>query len=252
MMSLELEVEWVDIDSVEPNTWNPNVQSEFIYQKTRESLLEFGWVDPATIRERDDGSYEIIDGEHRWKIGRELAPLIKRRGNGYFITIKDDTGEEKEYRVNKEWGQGKMPVINLGKIDDDTAKELTVILNNTRGEPDVLKLADLIGALDTAIGRPDLERLMPYPAEELASLIELINYEFNPQAPEPEPDAPKTKWERMLFLIPEDALPIIESELDRIGDLLQLDPSLNEETKRGLILEKICVLSAQTPTESLE
>ena len=54
-----------------------------------------------------------------------------------------------------------------------------------------------------------------------------------------------------MFKIPQAAMPVIESEIDRIGDILELKPTLSEEVRRGLILEKICVLSADTPTESL-
>lgn len=59
----------------------------------------------------------------------------------------------------------------------------------------------------------------------------------------------RVTW-RMTF--PKAVVDIIDSEFDRIGDILQLKPDLKEDVKRGLILEKICILSADTPTQSLK
>ena len=62
----------------------------------------------------------------------------------------------------------------------------------------------------------------------------------------------KEEWINLLFTVPKSAVSAITDELKRIGKILEINPRLPKEMKEGLILEKICVNSALTPTESLE
>ena len=62
----DLTIERVDIHQLDPNPWNPNRQSEAVTKATSESIEEFGFIDPVTVR-IVEGRYQIIDGEHRWR-----------------------------------------------------------------------------------------------------------------------------------------------------------------------------------------
>jgi len=59
------------------------------------------------------------------------------------------------------------------------------------------------------------------------------------------------QWVSMTFRVPKAVVDIVESEIDRIGDVLSLDVTLPENVQRGLILEAICANSALTPIQSL-
>jgi len=130
-MKLVKEMITIPIDRIQPNPWNPNRQTDFIFEKERHSIREHGFFDPVTTRELEDGSFEIIDGEHRWKAA-------------------------------KLEGYTELTAMNLGKIDDSVAKQLTLIANDTRGENDPEKFRDLLQDLEADIGLDALLSNLPY------------------------------------------------------------------------------------------
>jgi len=140
-------MEYVNIDDIVPNQWNPNVQDEFIQQRTRRSIEKFGFVDPITVRIKE-GVYEIIDGEHRW------------------IEAKNAKMET-------------VPIINLGEVVDTVARQLTIVLNETRGEFDTVKLSELLVELQKDVDYNELLNDLPYPKEELDSLLALPEFDWS-------------------------------------------------------------------------
>src|ERR1035441_3462153 len=87
----------IPLVSVEPNPWNPNVQPDAIYKKLVQSIKEQGFIGSILVRTLPDGNYQILDGEHRYKACREL-------------------------------GKDSIKVEDMGIIDDDLAKQLTIML----------------------------------------------------------------------------------------------------------------------------
>lgn len=134
-MSINVNLQILPIETVRPNPWNPNKQSDFIFTKEVESIKEHGFIDPITVRQKD-GFVEIIDGEHRWR-GAQKAGLME------------------------------IPVNNLGVVADEVAKRLTIIANETRGAADKDDLAKLISDLHSEIGMEALARSLPYTDGEL-------------------------------------------------------------------------------------
>lgn len=132
-----------------PNDWNPNVMKARVLQAERESIEAYGFIDPITVRPHptDEGRFQIIDGEHRWKVASEL-------------------------------GIESVPVVVLD-LDDNAARKLTIILNETRGRADVVDLGKLLGDLADDMGdTAELLRGLPYSEGELDELIELAGVEF--------------------------------------------------------------------------
>jgi ParB/RepB/Spo0J family partition protein len=130
----------VKLSSVTPNPWNPNKQTDFMYEKEKTSIKEFGFVDPILCRSKDGKSFEIIDGEHR-------------------------------YRAMAELGAPTILVMNLGDIPDDRAKALTVLMNETRGKADHDLLSKLMHELNESVGQEYLTHIMPYSDREIANLV---------------------------------------------------------------------------------
>ncbi len=95
-----------------------------------------------------DGGLEIIDGEHRWIAANQLK-------------------------------FEKVPVHNIGKVDDATAKKLTIILNEVKGKPDDNLLAGLLLELSKTIALPDLSKELPYSEEELKHMIANNNVDWS-------------------------------------------------------------------------
>lgn len=146
---------WKVTDLV-PNNWNPNVQSEFMFEREKASIKEFGFVDPVTIRVANEHGPlknkdsklvgQILDGEHRWKAASEL-------------------------------GMKEVSVENLGKVSDVKAKALTDLLNKLRGEPDEMKQAELIASV--LAEQPDLASILPYTETELDEFQAMLNFDWN-------------------------------------------------------------------------
>ncbi len=84
----------VPINEVRPNTWNPKEADTIEYQRIKLGIQQHGLRKPIIVREND--GYEIIDGEQRWTICKEL-------------------------------GYKKIPIYNEGELSDKEARELTII-----------------------------------------------------------------------------------------------------------------------------
>ncbi len=65
-----LRIEYVAIDSLTPNDWNPNRQSDHEGDLLRRSMEDDGFTQPI-IALRD--TQVIVDGYHRWKMARSLG-----------------------------------------------------------------------------------------------------------------------------------------------------------------------------------
>lgn len=111
-------VEVVALERVRPNSWNPNRMTEFQVESTRAGMREQGWLAAFALlvwRTDEHGVSRnlIIDGEHRWRIAREL-------------------------------GFEKGPMVFLDGISERRAKEMTIEFDNKRGRFDDVALRDLL------------------------------------------------------------------------------------------------------------
>ncbi|MHC4401043.1 MAG: ParB/RepB/Spo0J family partition protein [Planctomycetota bacterium] len=63
-------VEYVPIDSIKPNEYNPNRQADREFQMLKKSIQADGFTQPVLVHRQ---TREIIDGEHRWHAAKELG-----------------------------------------------------------------------------------------------------------------------------------------------------------------------------------
>lgn len=183
----------VEINRLRPNPWNTNTVSPDNELKLRASIERFGVFKPIICRELPGGTLEILGGEHRWQTAREL-------------------------------GYETVPVVNLGAISDEKAKEIGLVDNGRYGEDDTLALAELLKDLGT-----DILSIMPYSELELDAIFSTttIALEDLDSHDEPLPDltSPTTKpvktHEIMRFKVPvEDSefiRKLIESTMNAQG-----------------------------------
>jgi ParB/RepB/Spo0J family partition protein len=223
----------IPIDRIVPNPWNPNVESEFIYDRLKKSITEMGFIDPITVRELQDGTYQILNGEHRFRAAKEL-------------------------------GIPEIPVLSLGVISDTIAQQITLVMT-IQGQEDNIKLAKMIKDLAGDVGMVKLSEILPYTHEDLQNLMELLNFDMasfrnevlNSQSQSKvktdKGDTDDTKWLPLNIKIHSTALDVINTEFSRIESELQDNlKHLPLEKRRGMILTVLCDLSARTPSESLE
>ena len=180
----------VAIDAVIPNPWNPNAMTDEMFGKAIESIHRFGFVDPVTCRELGDGvEFQIIDGEHRWKAAKSHSGRC------------DD---------KRHYGMLSLPIISVGAISDEIAKQLTIVLNETRGESDPRKLGAIITDLLISEPLPVLAAVLPFSPDRLAELAELPKVDWS-RGPHGASGGGGAKWVERIYRLP----PEVAKTLDR-------------------------------------
>jgi len=106
-----LKVIYVMIDEIKPNDYNPNRQTEKDQKLLRLSMESDGFTQPIVVQK---GTMTIVDGEHRWRVARELGLLEVP------IVLVDMTPEQMRMstlRHNRARGSEDMDLV--GKIMRD-------------------------------------------------------------------------------------------------------------------------------------
>jgi len=167
---MELEIEYVRPDSLEPAPYNPRTIRPRALRGLAALMDRHGFVDPVIARRGD----RLILGGHQ----RLAANALRAEPDAL------------------------VPVVFLDGIDDDHAKALNVALNNpgVQGRFDLDKLAGVLGELSTAgLGLPELTGLDPGEIADLTAdsggdLLSPV-MEGGPGAPDavsgPEPAGPE-------------------------------------------------------------
>lgn len=90
---------WIPQESVEANDYNPNSVAPPEMELLRVSIHEDGYTQPIVSWHRDDDVYEVVDGFHRNRVGREY-PDVRERVHGYLplSVIKGDR-EDRSDRI---------------------------------------------------------------------------------------------------------------------------------------------------------
>lgn len=127
----------VDPSKLERNPWNPNVVNPANEDKLKASMVELGQFKPIIVRQKSNGTLEILGGEHR---------------NDQAVRM----------------GLKSIQVYNLGTITDDLAKKISLADNAQYGENDFASLSELMKSIENAEGLADI---MPITAEEIHSMI---------------------------------------------------------------------------------
>lgn len=138
-----MRIEKIDISRVEPNPWNPNRLTSKQFKSLVKEIKKRGFLQPILVRKLRD-KYQIIDGEHRWKAGKEA-------------------------------GLKEIPAV-IVDVDDKVAKILTLNMNHLRGEDDVIELSKIIKDLTNYM---DLEHLAEETYITVAELNALLDVDVD-------------------------------------------------------------------------
>jgi hypothetical protein len=176
----------IDPKLLRPNPWNTNVVSPSGEAKLDASVRRLGMFKAVLVRELPGGELQILGGAHRVQSAIRL-------------------------------GLKKIPIWNLGPIDDAKAKEIGLVDNGRYGADDAIALAELLEGMGDL---RELSTFMPYSDAELTAIFSSSSIDLDEIGdedtgpPEPPPArAPKTHT-MMRFKVPvEDA--------ERIGDLFE-------------------------------
>jgi ParB-like chromosome segregation protein Spo0J len=111
---------WVPLDQVVANDYNPNAVAPPEMKLLEHSILEDGYTQPIVAWQRDDG-YEVVDGFHRNRVGRE-SEAVRARVHGHL----------------------PLAVINESRHDRGDRIAATIRHNRARGKHRVEAMSDIV------------------------------------------------------------------------------------------------------------
>lgn len=146
-------VKWVKSADVHANDYNPNSVAPPEMELLHKSIQADGYTQPIVSMPDPDGRYEVIDGFHRHRVGKECAD-IQSRVHGYLPLVQirqsqQDRNDRMAATIRHNRARGKHKVESMSEIvvelkrrfwsDEKIASELGM-------EPDeVLRLQQITG-----------------------------------------------------------------------------------------------------------
>ena len=92
-------VRWVPNNTVYANNYNPNSVAPPEMELLRVSICADGYTQPIVSMPDDNGSYEVVDGFHRHRVGKEILEICKRV-HGYLPLVSIRTSQyDKSNRI---------------------------------------------------------------------------------------------------------------------------------------------------------
>jgi ParB-like chromosome segregation protein Spo0J len=112
-------VEWVPIEEVEANDYNPNAVAPPEMELLRLSIMADGYTQPI-VTNREDGTRIVIDGFHRNRVGRE-CPDVAEKIQGHLPVVQirtEQTGraDRMASTIRHNRARGKHQVVAMSEI----------------------------------------------------------------------------------------------------------------------------------------
>ena len=117
-------VEWVDVEKLSANDYNPNVVFSKEMELLKFSLLRQGWIQPILVTQ----DFVIIDGFHRASLAKADKEVAAMTG-------------------------AKVPVVVM-HLTEPERMLLTIRINRAKGSHIAIKMSDIIKALVNEHGMP--------------------------------------------------------------------------------------------------
>ena len=111
---------WVSSERVEANDYNPNSVAPTEMKLLEHSIEKDGYTQPIVTWQRDE-TYEVVDGFHRNRVGRE-SKVVNTRIRGYL----------------------PVTVINESRLDRSDRIASTIRHNRARGKHRVEAMSDIV------------------------------------------------------------------------------------------------------------
>ena len=164
-----IEFIWVETERIKPNHWNPNRMNKELFAKLKEEIQRKGMLLPLVVKRLRGNEFQVIDGEHRLKIAREL-------------------------------GFKSIPCIVV-EMDEDEAKLKTIQLNRLRGEDEPELLARLLKELNLEMELEELSLRLPFNKVEIEQSLKLIELENEEERKRLEREIEEMSRERIFSVV---------------------------------------------------
>jgi len=113
-------VRWISNKNVKGNTYNPNSVAPPEMQLLECSIDEDGYTQPIVSWEKDKNDFEIVDGFHRHRVGKECEDIAEKI-HGYLpLTVINDSqtgvGDRMAATIRHNRARGKHSVDSMSDI----------------------------------------------------------------------------------------------------------------------------------------
>jgi ParB-like chromosome segregation protein Spo0J len=113
-------VRWVAMSAVNANDYNPNAVAPPEMQLLERSIDADGFTQPIVVWEVEPEQYEVVDGFHRNRVGKECA-TIKERVHGYLPVAvvneqRIDRGDRIAATIRHNRARGKHLIDGMAEI----------------------------------------------------------------------------------------------------------------------------------------
>lgn len=114
-------VRWVDAGRVHANDYNPNTVARPEMELLRLSIEQDGYTQPIVVWEVESGSYEVVDGFHRYRVGVEMLGL-SHLPVVVVNTERTDRGDRIASTIRHNRARGKHQVGAMSDIVQELAR----------------------------------------------------------------------------------------------------------------------------------
>lgn len=113
-------VQWVPVTAVRANDYNPNSVALPEMELLRLSIESDGFTQPIVVWEVEPGTYEVVDGFHRHKVGKAMGlshlPVVIVNG------ARTDRGDRIASTIRHNRARGKHAVNSMSEIVIELAR----------------------------------------------------------------------------------------------------------------------------------
>lgn len=128
-------IQWIQSDLIQANDYNPNIVAPPEMKLLEHSIQEDGYTQPIVAWNNND-HFEVVDGFHRNRVGKE-SKVVQKRTQGYL----------------------PLTIVNSDRLDKGDRIATTIRHNRARGKHTITGMSDIVLELkrrnwaDAKIGR---------------------------------------------------------------------------------------------------
>jgi len=139
----------ISVDKLIFADWNYKENDEARAEKLKNNIKRNGQIENVIVRRLETGFYEVVNGNHRLEVFKEL-------------------------------GQKKIVCFSLGKISDAQAKRVAVETNETRFGTNDVKMAEVLDEIiSDGTTVEELVETMPFTEQQLKGYLDLNEFDFD-------------------------------------------------------------------------
>ena len=111
-------VRWIPVEQISPNDYNPNSVAKIEMGLLYTSIKHDGYTQPiVTVFDEGTGKYIIVDGFHRYFVGKTSPDILERSGGCLpVVVIEKDINDRMASTVRHNRARGKHSVQGMSSM----------------------------------------------------------------------------------------------------------------------------------------